>query len=188
MSLWLPDRAVKLPPWEHAYRPLCEAVHRFNRLFRVELCVEQGVIYFLVDHGKEEVSVQNPYPVTTQDNIVGSEQMMQPRQQRNHESGLGARMRKRRKDLGWTQTELAENVGTSQAVIQKIENGKSLRPRILEELARSLDVKPAWLMFGVEEAGELSDDAIELARAWARLKEPHRSAMREAILRIGRGG
>lgn len=101
------------------------------------------------------------------------------------ESGLGARLRKRRRDLGWTQTELADKVGTSQAVIQKIENGKSLRPRILEELAAALGVKPAWLMFGVEEAGELSDDAIELARAWARLKEPHRTAMREAILRIG---
>jgi len=101
------------------------------------------------------------------------------------ESGLGGRLRKRRKDLGWTQTELAERVGTSQAVVQKIENGKSLRPRILEQLAEALDVKPAWLMFGVEEAGELSDDAIELARAWARLKEPHRTAMREAIMRIG---
>ena len=89
------------------------------------------------------------------------------------------------KGRGWTQTELADKVGTSQAVVQKIENGKSLRPRILEQLADALDVKPAWLMFGVEEAGELSDDAIELARAWARLKEPHRTAMREAIMRIG---
>jgi transcriptional regulator with XRE-family HTH domain len=107
------------------------------------------------------------------------------RSSREPDSSLGARLRKRRKEMGWTQTELAEQVGTSQAVIQKIENGKSLRPRILEELARALDVKPAWLMFGVEEAGELSDEAIELARAWARLKEPHRTAMREAILRIG---
>ena len=119
--------------------------------------------------------------------VIGEQEMIRRRQERDHNSGLGARMRKRRKDLGWTQTELAEKVGTSQAVIQKIENGKSLRPRILEGLAQSLDVKPAWLMFGVEEAGELTDDAIELARAWARLKEPHRSAMREAILRIGIG-
>jgi len=101
------------------------------------------------------------------------------------ESTLGQRLRKRRKELGWTQTQLADKVGTSQAVIQKIENGKSLRPRILEEIAAALEVKPAWLMFGVEEAGELSEEAIELARAWARLKEPHRTAMREAILRIG---
>ena len=96
-------------------------------------------------------------------------------------------MRGRRRDLGWTQTQLADKVGTSQAVIQKIENGKSLRPRILESLAAALDVKPAWLMFGVEEADELAEDALEMARAWTRLKEPHRSAMREAILRIGVG-
>ena len=101
---------------------------------------------------------------------------------------IGVRLRTTRRDKGFTQDQLAKEAGTNQAVIQKIENGKSLRPRILEELARALDVKPAWLMFGVEEAGELSEDAIELARAWARLKEPHRSAMREAILRIGHSG
>ncbi len=100
---------------------------------------------------------------------------------------LGGRLRRRRKELGWTQMFLAEQVGTSQAVIQKIENGKSLRPRILEQIAGSLAVKPAWLMFGVEEVGELNEEAIELARAWARLSEPHRSAMKDAILKIGNG-
>ena len=113
--------------------------------------------------------------------------MAQNTAERSNELGLGARMRGRRRDLGWTQTQLADKVGTSQAVIQKIENGKSLRPRILESLAAALDVKPAWLMFGVEEADELAEDALEMARAWTRLKEPHRSAMREAILRIGVG-
>ena len=100
---------------------------------------------------------------------------------------LGGRLRRRRKELGWTQMFLAEQVGTSQAVIQKIENGKSLRPRILEQISDSLAVKPAWLMFGVEEVGELNEEAIELARAWARLSEPHRSAMKDAILKIGTG-
>ncbi len=100
---------------------------------------------------------------------------------------LGGRLRRRRKELGWTQMYLAERVGTSQAVIQKIENGKSLRPRILEQIADALDVKPAWLMFGVEEVGELNDEAIELARAWSRLSEPHRSALKDAILKIGTG-
>lgn len=98
---------------------------------------------------------------------------------------LGGRLRKRRKELGWTQMYLAEQVGTSQAVIQKIENGKSLRPRILEQIADALEVRPAWLMFGVEEVGELNEEAIELARAWSKLSEPHRSAMKDAILKIG---
>lgn len=100
---------------------------------------------------------------------------------------LGGRLRRRRKELGWTQMYLAEQVGTSQAVIQKIENGKSLRPRILEQIADALEVRPAWLMFGVEEVGELNEEAIELARAWSRLSEPHRSAMKDAILKIGTG-
>lgn len=99
-------------------------------------------------------------------------------------STLAGRLRSRRKAFGWTQVQLAESVGTSQAVIQKIENGKSLRPRILEELATALEVSPSWLMFGVEEVGELSGDALELARAWANLPEPHRSAMRDAIFRM----
>lgn len=99
-------------------------------------------------------------------------------------STLAGRLRSRRKAFGWTQVQLAETVGTSQAVIQKIENGKSLRPRILEELAAALEVSPSWLMFGVEEVGELSGDALELARAWANLPEPHRSAMRDAIFRM----
>ncbi len=125
-------------------------------------------------------SVEDSTVVNTQEMDTQRDERAQPAG-----TGLGPRLRKRRKELGLTQTELAERVGTSQAVIQKIENGKSLRPRILEEIAAALDVKPAWLMFGVEEAGELTDEAIELARAWAKLKEPHRSAMREAILRIG---
>ena len=78
---------------------------------------------------------------------------------------LGGRLRMRRKELGWTQTELANMVGTSQAVIQKIENGKSLRPRILEEIAEALGVRPSWLMFGVQEVGGLEPEALELARA-----------------------
>ena len=101
---------------------------------------------------------------------------------------LGMRLRQRRRQLGWTQAYLAEQVGTSQAVIQKIENGKSLRPRILEPIALALSVRPAWLMFGVQEVGELDADALELARAWSRLREPHRSAMKDAIMKIGAAG
>jgi transcriptional regulator with XRE-family HTH domain len=109
------------------------------------------------------------------------------RRQRDDESTLAARLRKRRKDIGWTQIQLAEEVGTSQAVIQKIENGKSLRPRILEDLATALDVLPSWLMFGVDEVPDLDREVLELARAWSNLPEPHRSAMRDAIFRMRHG-
>ena len=104
------------------------------------------------------------------------------RPERDDVSTLGSRLRKRRRELGWTQIYLAEQVGTSQAVIQKIENGKSLRPRILEEIAAALEVNPAWLQFGVEDASELDEEALALARAWAKLEEPHRSLVRDAIL------
>ena len=109
------------------------------------------------------------------------------RHRRDDESTLAGRLRKRRKDIGWTQIQLAEEVGTSQAVIQKIENGKSLRPRILEDLATALDVLPSWLMFGVDEVPDLDREVLELARAWSNLPEPHRSAMRDAIFRMRHG-
>ena len=62
---------------------------------------------------------------------------------------LGARLREARALRGLTQAQLASLAGTSQAVIQKIENGRSLRPRILEAVAAALDVPPEWLAFGV---------------------------------------
>ena len=102
-----------------------------------------------------------------------------------HVSGattLASRLRLRRKEKGWTQKELAERTGSTQAVIQKIENGKSLRPRNVVKLAQALGVSPAWLMFGQESFDELNDEAIEMATAWSKLQEPHRSALKQAIL------
>ena len=64
------------------------------------------------------------------------------------EGKIGQRLRKLRRDRDLTQEELADLAGTNQAVIQKIENGKSTRPRILAELAVALEVNPAWLQWG----------------------------------------
>jgi ribosome-binding protein aMBF1 (putative translation factor) len=64
------------------------------------------------------------------------------------ERGLGERLRRQRESYGLTQKILADMAGTNQAVIQKIENGKSIRPRILCALAVALDVNPAWLQYG----------------------------------------
>ena len=78
---------------------------------------------------------------------------------------------------------------SNQAAIQKIENGRSLRPRNIVKLAQMLQVSPAWLMFGqpsVEEIfeEELDAAALEIANAWSTLAEPHRSSIKLAILNI----
>lgn len=61
---------------------------------------------------------------------------------------IGDRLRAMRLALSLTQEELARKAGTSQAIIQKIENNHSLRPRCIEEVARALYVNPAWLQYG----------------------------------------
>ena len=97
---------------------------------------------------------------------------------------LGARLTDCRVAKGWTQHQLAAQVGTSQAVVQRIETGKCKHPRIIHELAAALDVSPAWLMYGVNVIDGLEEEAIETARAWSKLSEPHRSALREMILAV----
>ncbi len=111
-------------------------------------------------------------------NQVGHMNMMNPQ----NLGTLGQRMRSKRLEKGWTQEQLAVRAGTNQAVIQKIENGKSLRPRKIDEIASVLDVNPAWLMFGDESATTLPNEAMDLAEAWQRLPEPHRSRIRQEIL------
>ena len=73
-----------------------------------------------------------------------------------HLNSLGERMRFRRRELGLTQDELALLSGTNQAVIQKIENGKSLRPRKLDVIADALNITPAWLLYGDEKNTQLT--------------------------------
>lgn len=64
------------------------------------------------------------------------------------EAGVAQRLRELRTAKGMTQIQLGELAGTNQAVIQKIENGKSMRPRCIAALAVVLEVNPAWLAWG----------------------------------------
>jgi transcriptional regulator with XRE-family HTH domain len=43
------------------------------------------------------------------------------------QQSLGARLRLKRKELGWSQAKLAENAKTTPGAVQRIENDKSLR-------------------------------------------------------------
>ena len=97
---------------------------------------------------------------------------------------LGQRMRYKRLDKGWTQEQLAARAGTNQAVIQKIENGKSLRPRKIDQIAAVLGVNPSWLMFGEESAPMLPAEARNVAEAWSKLPEPHKSRIQQEIMNL----
>jgi len=96
---------------------------------------------------------------------------------------LGARLRRKRREKGWTQEQLAIKAGTNQAVIQKIENGKSLRPRKINEIAKVLEVNPAWLMFG-DRSANLTEEAMKIAEAWEGVPEPERSRLKDEILKL----
>lgn len=99
---------------------------------------------------------------------------------------LAMRLRNARKCLKWSQQDLATRAGTTQAVIQKIENGKSLRPRNIVAIAKALEVEPSWLMFGASETAEISPEAIAVAKAWSELSEPERSNMKEQLMQLSR--
>ncbi|WP_210496307.1 LexA family protein [Pantoea ananatis] len=60
------------------------------------------------------------------------------------------RIKQRRIDLGLTQTELAELVGTTQQGIVSVESGRTKRPRYLHELAKALKCSPDYLLNGTE--------------------------------------
>ncbi len=94
---------------------------------------------------------------------------------------LGDRLTQKRKEQGWTQARLGAKAGTNQAYIQKVENGKSLRPRKLDAIADALGVSPVWLMFGIE---QFDDEVVEWALAWSKLQEPHRSVLKDMILKL----
>lgn len=62
----------------------------------------------------------------------------------------GERLRKKRIMAGHTLRGLAEKLDCADMSISKIENGITGRPRNLIDIAKMLDVSPAWLLGGVE--------------------------------------
>jgi transcriptional regulator with XRE-family HTH domain len=104
------------------------------------------------------------------------------------QQSLGARLRLKRKELGWSQEKLAEKAKTTPGAVQKIENGKSLHPRNLQSLAAALGVSPAWLAFGVTTVSILDPEAAAVATAWSQLAEPARSEIKRAILNASEDG
>ena len=73
----------------------------------------------------------------------------------------GERIRQARKAAGLTQKELAEKVGVKFSAIHKYETGMivNLKRETIAELAKALDVSPAWLMCMDDEQPAQDDDA-----------------------------
>ncbi|MDQ0040847.1 helix-turn-helix domain-containing protein [Variovorax boronicumulans] len=61
---------------------------------------------------------------------------------------IAERVKAVRQELGWSQVQLAEEVGVSQSSIGNIESGVRQRPRELVSLAKALRVSPEWLETG----------------------------------------
>ncbi|ENI1055658.1 MULTISPECIES: LexA family protein [Serratia] len=61
---------------------------------------------------------------------------------------LADRVKQKRLELGLTQAQLADKIGTSQQGIVSVETGRTVRPRYLPELAKALGCDIEWLLTG----------------------------------------
>lgn len=63
---------------------------------------------------------------------------------------IGERLKEAREENGLSLAEMARKSGMHKTVIWKLENGahKTAGPDVVENLAKTLRVRPAWLMFG----------------------------------------
>lgn len=78
-------------------------------------------------------------------------------------STLAERLRQARKAARMTQMGLALASGVSREAIAQIETGRTLRTRDIMDLAKALEVSPAWLQFGAEAIDGLSEAALAAA-------------------------
>jgi transcriptional regulator with XRE-family HTH domain len=101
---------------------------------------------------------------------------------------LGSRLRIRRKQLGFSQKELAEIVGIKRPSIGAIERGLSRKSSYIIEIARALNVNPDWLTGKTDDTStkyvenrvtEILDgfsepdkeEALRLIKAWSLVKK-----------------
>ncbi|AUU88785.1 TPA: helix-turn-helix transcriptional regulator [Kluyvera intermedia] len=74
---------------------------------------------------------------------------------------LAERLKLARENAGLSQSQLGEKIGLSQQSVAKIENGDTLQPRKIKEIAKALNVSQQWLQLGIEENGSLADYVVE---------------------------
>jgi transcriptional regulator with XRE-family HTH domain len=109
------------------------------------------------------------------------------------ELAIGARMRTRRRQLGLSQSDLAERLGVSFQQVQKYERGANrVAASTLLIAARALGTSVSWLV-GEEASGRDDDDdvfralsrpgALEILQAFNAIADPR---TRQALLALAR--
>ena len=81
---------------------------------------------------------------------------------------IGERIRKKRKELGLTQKQLADKLGVRYQTVQAWElNARNPKPETIKKFADALDVSANWLAFGDGNPDQLTyfDDIAELREA-----------------------
>lgn len=64
-------------------------------------------------------------------------------------SKIGARIKATREELGYTQKDLAEELGFNKSTIQRYESGgiKKIKIPVIQAIAATLNVNPEWLLY-----------------------------------------
>lgn len=96
---------------------------------------------------------------------------------------VGARIRSRREELGWTQEELARKASISKSFLSDIENGKrSVGADKLLDVARALSRSLDFLMTGKDaESGELPPTEVQIPKSLAEFARDQGLSFRETL-------
>lgn len=82
---------------------------------------------------------------------------------------------------GLTQEKLAEELGVTQGTIGHWLNARRAPDTLAmyEQLAKALNVHPAWLLYGIDQA--MTEESFEFVQLWEKLPPSQRLALFEAV-------
>lgn len=77
---------------------------------------------------------------------------------------MGLRIAQRRKELHWTQEQLAERMGVSLQTVSNIELGKkAVRPENLANLCMHMDISSDYILYGKRNEQQLNSTVVKLS-------------------------